>query len=198
MESLIQLRVELDALKSKWKKSVNRDHTSGHLIALEKIINGLYVECGKCVEFQTSEVAGFTEYALQIDTDAMEFLQQVRAKLAHKLSADANVVGPHSPIDESTITKSVLVKDGSVDNCTSNKLSAVIKESKNSVRVEDCATRIRIQSSMASFADVEGALDKYDGVSKPPAEWLASYLAVSDACHFSEVQKYLFCRRLLI
>lgn len=53
------------------------------------------------------------------------------------------------------------------------------------------------QKTMASFSDIEGALEKFEGRNKPVAAWFTAFEDVATACDFSAVQKYLYCRRLL-
>lgn len=51
--------------------------------------------------------------------------------------------------------------------------------------------------SSVSFRDIEEALEKFDGVSSKVSVWLQQFEAVAVSCEFAQVQKYLFCRRLL-
>lgn len=64
-------------------------------------------------------------------------------------------------------------------------------------RTEHREPRNEKKINMASFSDVEGALEKFDGRNKPVAVWFTAFENVAVACEFSEVQKYLYCRRLL-
>lgn len=50
---------------------------------------------------------------------------------------------------------------------------------------------------MASFADVESALEKFDGRNKPVNEWFDAYEGIATAFEFSAIQMNMFCRRLL-
>lgn len=51
--------------------------------------------------------------------------------------------------------------------------------------------------TMASFADAESALEKFDGRNKPVGEWFAAYEGIAAEHNFTQSQRYFFCRRLL-
>lgn len=51
--------------------------------------------------------------------------------------------------------------------------------------------------SMASFKDIEGALEKCDGRNKPVKLWFAAFENVATSCELTPVAKYLHCRQLL-
>lgn len=52
-------------------------------------------------------------------------------------------------------------------------------------------------SSGISFMDVEASLEKFDGVSANTNQWIVNYEKIADTCGWNNVQKYIFCRRLL-
>lgn len=62
---------------------------------------------------------------------------------------------------------------------------------------EDNQLPSHIIMSSVSFRDIEEALEKFDGVATRVSTWIQQFEAVAVSCEFSQVQKYLFCRRLL-
>lgn len=83
-----------------------------------------------------------------------------------------------------------------INNIIRVKLRKVAEE--NTTKPTQTVSIVETAQAMATFSDVEGALEKFDGRNKNVTEWLATYESVAESCAFTPVQKNLWVRRLLI
>lgn len=173
MDILVECQDTVNRLLTNWKKSVNRSSSRAHLQQLDDQLTRVLNDCCRCLPPLLADTVKYREAVESVRVNATHLREQVRAKL----SADNGSISKHQ----------VGSKAGSEAEAIEIKMPGPADPSTPSA-----------SSGMAvTFSDVEAALEKFDGRSRPVGEWFEAFEEVAEIYQFSSLQKFLFCRRLV-
>lgn len=175
MQRLDEIKKNFLRVISNLKKSVNKPRS-------EESLNKKLEEAKElCSEAQ---IIAKTEIEISTATECINLANQIELLVAKKIASQQVDKSSDDNIDSAS---------GSDDNID----SASGGEDKRGSAGNNSIVSPRSPKMAVSFKDVEDSLETFDGFSRNVTEWFVEYEEVAALYEWTEVQKYLYCRRLL-
>lgn len=192
---LQHIETELQRILRNFAKSGKRIPTVQHLDKTSARIcefKTCYLEL--CSELSSNGQKEQLEQCLKIDVLFDQIVADIDQRRVVAVKADDGAVGVSSSADDDD---NGLSDDGAYKVSV---IKAVVANEGKDTQIRDISGGVTLRAakmSGISFLDVEASLEKFDGVSLNTERWLKNFENIAETCEWSNVQKYIFCRRLL-
>lgn len=181
MENIHKHKARLIKIHLNFKKNPNRVHSEKWLNEIKEEVNNIIRDCEK------SNLALGLFNRIVVKEDLQECHSVYKTIL--------NIVAWQRELRESGRTETNCSDEMSEGSTSAENSDEPVIAARG--EADEIVIAAQRPTTMASFNDIEGAVDKFDGRSIDVKGWIASFENVARACECSELQKFLFCKRLL-